>query len=598
MWKVLIAEEQDDLAPALVSLCGELGAQVVRATDGRSALRAFETGGFRICFLDALLPGLDGFEVCKAIKKSAEGSAIPVVMTSDIFADREMVEQDMSESGADEFLARPADPRTLARLLVALLPELVGRLGDGASNPLSDPGPDSDDPGSFPGDVGLSTARDMDSRKVRKGAKVLIVEDQEDLNYIYRGFVSALGLEAIGAFDGDEALALFKGNDPDMCLVDLLLPGINGFEVCRRIKSHAGSRRVPVVVMSAVYRNVSHLERDLQRYGADDFIHKPFSMDALHEMLINYLPEQEDHVSTSSAPIPTVALETREAHRLHLDSSLPEEGDLSKVDFCALLFRLRAGRRTGRLTVRRDEVRRAIDFVEGCPVRAESNSNDDTLGTILAKRGLLDLDAVNDVVLDGEFSGNLGSELVRRGLITEEELDVALIEQSRQIILVCFALTRGAFSFKEVAADPKVRQIDFNPLQFIRDGIARTTSANQLAELMQGDVHRYATPTSYYTSSFSTFPANDKERLFMASMDGRRTLSELLQLRTLDVTAALGLVWALYQSRMILFSEVPGDSLSRPVRSAGQFPSLAKEAAEAEPARDPLSVWAQIFGTP
>ena len=590
MLKILVAEEQEELGLSLRALSRDLGLEIITVDDGQGALRAFEARSPDICFLDVLLPGLDGFEVCKVIKTRLGGKMIPVVMTSAIFADRAMVAQDMSASDADDFLPKPCANIDVQRALVSWLPQLTDKVSSSATAAVSS---SDDEP--------LARARTagVDADKMpRKGAKVLIVEDQEDLNYIYRGFVNALGLEAVGSFDGEKALSVFEASKPDLCLIDLLLPGINGFEVCRRIKS--SNRDVPVVVMSAVYRNISQLESDLARFGADDFIHKPFSMDALHELLLNYLPSEGKGAAPNTTSLPLMSLgDVQAAVGVHMNVEIGDTGNLNEIDFTSLLFRIYSDRLTGRLTIKRDEVQRTVDFLAGRPINSESNSVDESLGTLLAGRGLVELDTVNEVVLNSEYTGNLGQELLRRGLITEDELALATRELVRMRVLSCFGLTSGRYRFSQgEAAIDKGNHEPFNPLELIRDGVSRFTSANRLAEMMQGFVHRYVTPTSHYTSFISSFPARDDEKRFMSSIDGRRTLSELLQLRYLDITHALELVWSLHQARMIIFSEVPGDSLSRPVRSVNAMAAVAgAKDTQLDPDDDGLSIWAQIFGS-
>ncbi len=588
-YTILIAEEEEALGPMLEALAGQLPLKVVKADDGHSALRLCDEHQPALCFVDVLLPGLDGFEVCQTIKQRPGAHRAPVIMTSTVFAERSVVERDMRRANADGFLSKPARTDEVRRILFEHLPALesVERQGTPSSPVLA----------------GHST------RPLRR-PKVLVVEDQHDLNYIYRGFVSSLGLDTVGAFDGEEALQLFEREQPSLCLVDLLLPGINGFEVCRRLKALSRGRKVPVIIMSAVYRNVEHLERDLKRYQADDFIHKPFSMEALHELLTDHLPEREalhpDLSSQRDLSGPELLQENMARH-MKVELGAGERGNLADIDFASLLFKIFSEELTGRLTIRHLEMLREIHFWRGAPVYAFSNSVDDALGTLLAKRGLLSMEVVHDVLLGAEHSGRLGQELVRRGLITEQELSSALQEQIRQRILACFGMTEGAYRFERgESVVERDAGAQFNALGLLRDGVSRFTSTNRLAELMEGYVHRYVTPTVHHGNFFPHFPASEPERRFMAAIDGRKTLSELFRLRILEISNALSLVWSLYIARMIFFSEVPGDSLSGPRRPksspgarSGKVNAQRRDV-ESTPSesglQDGVSVWSQIFG--
>lgn len=103
--------------------------------------------------------------------------------------------------------------------------------------------------------------------------KVLVVEDDALLARALSGMLEALGQDAITAVDGEEAIALFQAEQPDFVLMDVLLPGIDGFETTRRIKARCRERWVPVV-----YLTVLGGEADLLlglEAGGDDYLVKP-----------------------------------------------------------------------------------------------------------------------------------------------------------------------------------------------------------------------------------------------------------------------------------------------------------------------------------
>lgn len=105
--------------------------------------------------------------------------------------------------------------------------------------------------------------------------KVLVVEDDTLLAQALAGMLDSLGQEAIAAGDGLEAVAVFEATQPDMVLMDVLLPGLDGFEATRRIKARCHGRWVPVV-----YLTVLGEQKDLLHgleVGGDDYLVKPVS---------------------------------------------------------------------------------------------------------------------------------------------------------------------------------------------------------------------------------------------------------------------------------------------------------------------------------
>lgn len=106
------------------------------------------------------------------------------------------------------------------------------------------------------------------------GTKILIVEDEKNIVDILSFNLGREGYEILEAYDGQTGLQLTLEQDPDLVLLDLMLPKMNGFDVCRAIRS--AGRSTPVVMLTArEEENDKVLGLEL---GADDYITKPFSM--------------------------------------------------------------------------------------------------------------------------------------------------------------------------------------------------------------------------------------------------------------------------------------------------------------------------------
>jgi two-component system phosphate regulon response regulator PhoB len=105
---------------------------------------------------------------------------------------------------------------------------------------------------------------------------VLVVEDEKDLAELVLFNLQKAGYETLSARSGDEALTLTRTRTPDLVLLDLMLPGIPGTEVCRQLKSTARTRSVPVIMVTARSEEVDRVVGF--ELGADDFVTKPFSM--------------------------------------------------------------------------------------------------------------------------------------------------------------------------------------------------------------------------------------------------------------------------------------------------------------------------------
>ena len=106
--------------------------------------------------------------------------------------------------------------------------------------------------------------------------KILVVEDDRNINDLIRMYLEKEGFEVHSAFDGGKAVELFRAVTPDMILLDIMLPVMDGWSVCAKIRE---SSRTPIIMITAkseVFDRIQGLEM-----GADDYIVKPFEMKEL-----------------------------------------------------------------------------------------------------------------------------------------------------------------------------------------------------------------------------------------------------------------------------------------------------------------------------
>lgn len=110
-------------------------------------------------------------------------------------------------------------------------------------------------------------------------ATILVVDDDPENRVLLRKLVEAEGLSARLARSGDEALAMLDGFTPDLVLMDAIMPGLNGFDTCRRIKARVDGANLPVIFMTGL-TETEHVVRGLQAGGVD-YVTKPLILDEL-----------------------------------------------------------------------------------------------------------------------------------------------------------------------------------------------------------------------------------------------------------------------------------------------------------------------------
>ncbi len=109
---------------------------------------------------------------------------------------------------------------------------------------------------------------------------ILVVDDNPDNAHIIRDYLEARGFPITVAYNGDDALKAFEEVKPSLVLLDVMMPGRDGWQVCREIKAHPTlGRNVRVVMVTALDDWVN--KRQALQTGADDFVEKPFELSRL-----------------------------------------------------------------------------------------------------------------------------------------------------------------------------------------------------------------------------------------------------------------------------------------------------------------------------
>ena len=118
--------------------------------------------------------------------------------------------------------------------------------------------------------------------QVRVGpARVLVVDDDGDILRLLDKTLRAAGHQVELARDGREAESKLKTGRYDLVLLDAMLPHVHGFEICARLKASARTRRIPVILLSAVYRGWRFAHDARESFGADEYVEKPFHLPQL-----------------------------------------------------------------------------------------------------------------------------------------------------------------------------------------------------------------------------------------------------------------------------------------------------------------------------
>jgi two-component system cell cycle response regulator DivK len=118
--------------------------------------------------------------------------------------------------------------------------------------------------------------------------RILIIEDHEDNRKILRDLLTSAAFEVVEATTGEEGVALAETQHPDLILMDIQLPGLDGYEATRRIKANPALRPIPIIAVTSYALSGDDVKA--REAGCDAYVTKPFSPRALLAKVREYLP--------------------------------------------------------------------------------------------------------------------------------------------------------------------------------------------------------------------------------------------------------------------------------------------------------------------
>ncbi len=257
----------DDILPNVKLLEAKLSAEyyeVLTATSGMEALEKVEHQSPDIILLDIMMPGMDGFEVCKRIKENPQSAHIPVVMVTALTDVADKVRG--LEAGADDFLSKPINDTALmarVRSLVRLkMSTDEWRVRENTANQLG---------------VVESSASAMSQSA--ENARILVVEDKGFEQKKISDTLEKDHDHIVNVKSGPEALEQVSKHDFDLLIVSLNMDSEDGLRLCSHFRSNEKTRNIPIVMIG----NEEDLERIAHglEIGVHDYILRPVERNEL-----------------------------------------------------------------------------------------------------------------------------------------------------------------------------------------------------------------------------------------------------------------------------------------------------------------------------
>lgn len=316
------------------------------------------------------------------------------------------------------------------------------------------------------------------------------------------------GYRTVEARTGPEALEAFAAACPDAVLVDVVLPRLDGLQVCERLKSTPEGALIPVLVMSGVYRN----EREAMRsFGADGFLLKPFMPDALRKRLAGLFP--------SSALVREEEAEV-----------LPEPGEqaLGEHPFAFLLAEQWRSRSTGVFRVRTRGVDARVSLLQGNIVGVEASAWAEDVQTLVLRSGRLTSAQQGRLAQKPLSPADFERRLVAEGYLTASELTrVGVVQRSHRVLEMC-RWTDGAARFAPSPIDDARATDALDTLAVLRLGLWRTCEDERYFSAVCGSTR---TPMRLHAASaqaLGRLTLGPVEKALLASASGERSFNDIV----------------------------------------------------------------------
>jgi putative two-component system response regulator len=247
---ILIVDDSPSVRFLIRKLLKPMNVEIEEAADGMEGLDRVKKRSFDLVISDVDMPRMNGLEFCRSFKSIETCRAIPVIMVSAFDSERDI--RRGFEAGVEFYLSK-SDVKT---------------------------------------DLLQTVQRILSKATFRQKRVVLVVDDSASIRHIVKEGLQNAGFQVITAGNGRTALAVMKKRRPDLILSDIDMPEMNGFELCRTVKSDNDLSSIPFVVMST-NKERGHMKGMIEN-GATSYITKPFNPDHLVILIEKYL---SDHVA-------------------------------------------------------------------------------------------------------------------------------------------------------------------------------------------------------------------------------------------------------------------------------------------------------------
>ncbi len=406
---------------------------------------------------------------------------------------------------------------------------------------------------------------------------ILVVEDDKSVQRTLQEILEEEGFDVICEKDGDWALRSFESKEIDFIVLDILVPVMNGFQVAEKIRKMPKGKKVPILMISGIYRGVNHRHEAIRRYGAVDYLDKPIKPEDLLSVLQKTFGAEYpsavaaraeraaiDEKSPEPYASPESHRETEEVEkRSHEFSGVARRGLLAEIPFCELMAQMYREKANGALLLRRDKLKKIVYFRNGYPSFVKSNRLNECLGKVMVREKMItENDCEESIKLMKKSKHQQGTVLIKMGCISPHNLQYALEMQLQVKLFDLFGWEDGDYQYNPKANAPTTTvSLDGSTATLIYDGVCKKYELPRLKAMLDESLDLYVVPHPDPMFRFQDMDLDDTEEKFVSRLVGDRTLREILDLG-LDKQITYRIIYALKCAGMITLQPEPRDEVA------------------------------------
>jgi len=405
---------------------------------------------------------------------------------------------------------------------------------------------------------------------------ILIVEDDKSVQKLLSDALEGEGFSVLVEKDGNWALKTFETKSVDFIILDVLIPVMNGFQLADRIRKNPKGENIPILMISGVYRAVSHRNEAIKKYRVLDYLDKPVKLEQIFSILKRTFGNE--YPGSKSAPRmesrgETFADSMGISERYEVDKQEEEmsfdistKGNIKDTPFPELLSAFYQKKATGVLLLKYEKIKKIIYIRDGRPIFVKSNLLNECLGRILVREKMITEEELNESVKLMKDSGRQqGTILIEMGAISPHNLKYGLEKQLEIKLYDIFGWPEGEYQFNQKDDfETPITTLELSVASLIYEGIKRNYDVGKIEQYLDRYQNQYVHPNPNPALRFQEMLMDEDEENILKSIDGSKTVREMLLSSPISRERMLRFLFALKSTGMIIINQYPAGQEAPP----------------------------------